>query len=401
YMTQEYQTSMELALKDQILLAGSIKYAYNQLKIKLTQTTYKSVGRVVSIYNTVLAKSSNEYNPIADTTGDVTGDTTGDTTGDDLIGDDTLVVDADDVSVITDIHSWDYELIPVADDFMRLLPSNHLVMPSNTMEQFIPPIDRRITNINELVARFPETEFYLYYVETDHDIDFIHYENTHQIINYMMDHINTSVKVAVQWVTTFESYTDTFYKTDHHWNENGQMIGYQNIVTLLGEVPDPNVSIKILENALYVGSRAKQIDDYTVVDDFGILFNDTLKYTVEVNGVEAVVNQKPWYNQGFYSTEIGVNHYAVCFGYDKGLIGYNFDQEEKDNLLVFAASFSNPINELIASHFNHTYVVDLRHYEKDMGTVFDMDSFIKEHDIDKVLYTGYYAFYAGEKFLIN
>ena len=69
--------------------------------------------------------------------------------------------------------------------------------------------------------------------------------------------------------------------------------------------------------------------------------------------------------------------------------------------MVLVESFSNPINELIAAHFDNTYFIDLRHYEKDTGRPFDFGEFIKGKNIDQVLLTGYFYFFANDVFLVN
>ena len=91
--------------------------------------------------------------------------------------------------------------------------------------------------------------------------------------------------------------------------------------------------------------------------------------------------------------------YAGFYGSDYGEVIYDF-HNKKDNLLIFSNSYSNPINELIASSFNKTYIIDLRAYELDLGKTFDIDSYIKENKIDKILFLGDYNFYTDTKFLI-
>ncbi len=83
------------------------------------------------------------------------------------------------------------------------------------------------------------------------------------------------------------------------------------------------------------------------------------------------------------------------------MVEYRYNQPAKGNIVIFAESFSNPINELIAAHFNHTYFIDLRHYERDYGKPFDFGDFIEGKNIDQVLLTGYLYFYANDTFLIN
>jgi hypothetical protein len=253
--------------------------------------------------------------------------------------------------------------------------------------------------INSLVENFDGIEFYTYYIETDHDVDLTQYRNTHEIADYLLEGLNSNVQQDVQWIDSLSDF-DRFYLTDHHWNEIGQLIGYNNIINLMGIEPNFDVEVLKLEDCSYVGSKAKIIDDYSVIDTFGIIFNPNLSYKVYINGEEGIVNQKPGYYNGYYSKEIGVNHYALCYGYDQGLLEYDFEQEDKDNLLIFSASFSNPINELIASHFDHTYVVDLRHYEDDMNNTFEMSKFVADHSIDKVLYLGFLTSFIKEEFLV-
>ena len=48
--------------------------------------------------------------------------------------------------------------------------------------------------------------------------------------------------------------------------------------------------------------------------------------------------------------------------------------------MIVATSYSNPINVMLASHYNKTYVYDLRYYND-----FDFNKIVKKNNIDKVL----------------
>ncbi len=76
-------------------------------------------------------------------------------------------------------------------------------------------------------------------------------------------------------------------------------------------------------------------------------------------------------------------YYISLYGSDFGEIVYDFKEPEKENLMIWKSSFSNPINELIASHFNKTYIIDARYYETHDN--FDYEEYIKANDIDKIL----------------
>ena len=91
------------------------------------------------------------------------------------------------------------------------------------------------------------------------------------------------------------------------------------------------------------------------------------------------------------------NHYGNCFGGDFGEIVYDFGTEGKGNLLMVASSYSNPINALIASGYDKTYVIDLRYYEVWAGEPFDPAAYCEKYGIDTVLLLGdVRLFYAAE-----
>ena len=76
-------------------------------------------------------------------------------------------------------------------------------------------------------------------------------------------------------------------------------------------------------------------------------------------------------------------------------IFYDFAQPEAGKLLLIASSYSNPINGLIASHYDQTYVIDLRYYEEWAGRPFDIVSYAAEKEIDDVLLLGDIEMFLG------
>ena len=97
------------------------------------------------------------------------------------------------------------------------------------------------------------------------------------------------------------------------------------------------------------------------------------------------------YYQGNYNKKEYINHYAKYYGDDYAEVIFDFSNPNKQNLLVLCTSYSNAIKQLLASHFNKTYYIDLRH-NKD----FKVNEYIEENDIDKVLLLGdIYSFIGG------
>ena len=76
---------------------------------------------------------------------------------------------------------------------------------------------------------------------------------------------------------------------------------------------------------------------------------------------------------------------------------FDFHQEDRPNLLIFADSFTNVTQEWIASHFNKTVIIDLRARGED----FDLDAYIRNYDIDILLVTQYYnnLFFNGNMYI--
>ena len=73
--------------------------------------------------------------------------------------------------------------------------------------------------------------------------------------------------------------------------------------------------------------------------------------------------------------------YDLYFGDNNFIRTFSFNNEDKPDILIFGDSFINTNMLWIASHFNNTYIIDLRTREES----FSLNDFINEHDIDAVL----------------
>lgn len=60
------------------------------------------------------------------------------------------------------------------------------------------------------------------------------------------------------------------------------------------------------------------------------------------------------YFQGNYNRSKLTNHYGEFYGEDSGEVIFDFNDNDKDNLLVLGSSYTNDINKLIAFQFNKT-----------------------------------------------
>ncbi len=364
FVKTDYQSNFEQALSDQLLLGQTMKTAYNKVK-------NATLGIVVAGLKK-MQPSLPQQNEIPDNTGQEKG----------------IIFPG---------------LTPRGNDLWELDDSHHLIFPKYENEKADKLFQSKADNINRLADKYPNIDFYCFYIETDTDIDFINKEINHSLLNDLISRFNDQITIDQLSINTPEEYQNWFFKTDHHWNPAGQKEGYQRIAALLKGSNEKLVktSIITLPDVQYNGYKSRKIDDYDITDTFGLLKGEIPKHEVYINHQPAPYGDKKAYEKGSPSLVPGFNHYAACYGYDYGLVEYRFNQPEKGNIVVFVESFSNPINELIAAHFNNSYFIDLRHYKKDCGKPFDFGDFIEGKNINQVLLTGYFYFYANDTFLIK
>lgn len=240
-----------------------------------------------------------------------------------------------------------------------------------------------------------DVPLYLYFIRNSRAHDFMKAENdaAYQAITaaYQPD------GAACFSAADYKEYTELFYATDHHWNHRGADKGYRDVIRLLlgeGEETIP-VKAEVSFPAAFNGSYARQSGRMIGEDHFTVYTYDLKKMITRLNGKNGTYGHQALYEKGRHPTDELRNHYAYYYGGDYGEIIIQSRKADKQNLLILADSYSNPINGLIASHFGNTHILDLRYYQRDMGTDLALDEYIREHDIDLMLLLGDITFFAG------
>ena len=229
---------------------------------------------------------------------------------------------------------------------------------------------------------------YLYFISNSRVTDFDHLAENGRIYNWIRSFF-TLDGAACFAPESYEDYCRWFYQTDHHWNDQGFYRGYTEILKLLKPDETPAGPGERLEtDAVFNGSYARVTKSLRADEHFVVRSFDLPKYTVTLNGKRGTYGKLKAYLSGRFPSEPLTNHYANCYGGDYGEIVFDFGTENRGRLLLVASSYSNPINALIASHFDRTYVIDLRYYESYAGHVFDPAAYVKENNIDTVLLLG-------------
>ena len=222
---------------------------------------------------------------------------------------------------------------------------------------------------------------YYYAINRAYTINFEKDEMTFNIEDFLKENLTGDYKIKSLNNFSYENYTKYFYKTDHHWNYKGSYKGYKEIHDLLELDDDYLEPSGILESKYkFFGSHAKLSKMFVHGDDFKYYSFDYKEHATYLNGEIGLYTNTNRKIKEKYS-----NFYQVIYGGDGYDLLYNFDEPEKDNLLIIATSFSNPINEMIASHFNKTYVIDLRTMRNGNDSPVNLKEYVRWHDIDKVL----------------
>lgn len=335
--TGESQDNIELAFADQIPLSTTMKKTYNFL-------THSVIDRFYSLYEDSMLK--NKYI---------------------------------NLNGIYRIGGTDYLVWGVKDKASAIIP-----------------IDAKIANINSICDKYPQIQFYLYYIEKDTDINF----ETNEKLN-MYEYIDERI-VGENIVTdkfeinSFDDYKDNFYKTDHHWNYKGSYRAYKDLYKLMGIEDEERIPIRTFKmNKKFTGSKA------LTSGLLGLYSEEFEAYIFDIPEHETFVsNEKKEYGRQeecFVNPDIETS-YAHFYGLDNAEVIFDFNRPDKDNVLFIGESYDNAILRLMASHFNKTYAVDLRHYENENGRKFSFKEYVENNEIDRVVLIGNIDYYIMSEF---
>lgn len=301
-----------------------------------------------------------------------------------------------------DATHFKISLNPKGSGLVEAVGENHLIFTKIGLSAAKAGFDKKADNINALAKTYPEIQFNNFYIETDVDIDFVGGKITHDLSNYLDEQFNDNVRFSSLNINSVDEYINGFYRTDHHWDTERQLIGYQSLIKFLKGPDEPLVDFDLyLTNLAYNGYKSRLLNEFTTTDVFKFLVPKVPRSEVYINDVKSTYGKKYSYLKGEFTQETAANYYGDCNGADYALVEFHYNQPSKPNAVIFIDSFSNPLKEAIASHYNNTYYVDFRYYETAYGKPFDFSEFIKDKDISVVVNLGYYYFFAGDTFIIN
>ena len=255
--------------------------------------------------------------------------------------------------------------------------------------------EQHLQALADQVNAISGAKVYLYFIQNSRSVDFDRPEEGTALYDRVRAYFRTDGSAAFTF-TDYEDYGKWFYQTDHHWNNRGSYRGYWEIIGMMGKGEPLEAGEEIAFPFVFNGSYARKTGQLCADEPFRVYEMTVPKHTETLNGKRGKYGRMDAYLKGRYETDPLTNHYSACYGGEYGEILYDFGTEGKGTLLIIANSYSNPINALIASHFDRTAVVDPRYWEKWTGEPFDAAACAGQYGADTVLLLGDIQLFTGE-----
>ncbi|MEL3907778.1 MAG: hypothetical protein P1P64_02040 [Treponemataceae bacterium] len=370
FVTGEFQNKLENAISDQMLASMEIKYTvksfYNFLTANFSSTNTQ--------LKKILAKGQRENNTRLDK--------------DNKAKPEQEKIEKKEparekVPEQKDKGQYTYTEV-VANKIYKLDDSGYLVRKPSApedycFERYAPSMLAKIT--------YPK---YLFFIMTSQSADF------NDLQKYKtLDYIKTKMPMTdydMLSYKSFDEYKKYFYQTDHHWNYYGSYIGYTKIMKMLeGE------DVKLLEP---VGTHTYDVVFYGSLDREGALSFSNEKFKVYLFDIPKYTtycdDEKREYNSRYrytsdkeFPSDKYSDHYNIYYGGGCGKVVFDFDCPEKESILIVGSSFTNPIVELVGSHYNKTHFINPWYFSEIYGYDFvDIESYMEENNLSKLLLIG-------------
>lgn len=259
-------------------------------------------------------------------------------------------------------------------------------------------------NLNEFDLKYPNIKTYVYMPTRIEEILEIPSDNVEncggEYRNQFVINLNENITVGYLQLDSINQHTEYYYKSDFHWNHKGAYQGYTDIINMIRNDYDIDEPRNIKEEVNYpyefhgnISSEIGMLGSTDTISDY--ILNGIGSFIRYADGKESYLD-KVRENYSLNGNNSMHSDYDIYFGDNNSERIYDFNQQDKPNVLVFCDSYFNVIQEWFSSHLNKTIIIDLR-ANKD----FDMDKYIEKYDIDIVLVCQMYKnlFFNGNMFI--
>jgi hypothetical protein len=256
------------------------------------------------------------------------------------------------------------ENAPFADAYIRVPSADAVKLRADMIKQ--------VDEINGFAQRCPDVNWYVFPVTCFEDTELcdeiLPTESKRILFTEFFSRIS-SLNPGIQY--DYTEYTDIkqweklHYKTDHHWNVYGYTEGYRLIAEMFKKnYPDIEPMVPTIhtfdDGVKLFGSISLAISDYRLFDVFHAADFSLPEHTyvredgVSYGATRSFQQSMELYLNKKHSTKQGYNHY-VQFSPIVKEVTYPQNNTGR-NLMIIADSYSIPLLEVLAAHFDNTYV---------------------------------------------
>lgn len=310
----------------------------------------------------------------------------------------------------SDFKIVDYNKLPkklCKDNYVKV-DNDYAVYDCSDMIVYYPYSKDRIYSALQKKLKYYDSinkniDTYYYYIPNSYAIDFSKNTPVIDIEQELKKNFKNPYTYSSLKINNFSDFKSYFFKTDHHWNYKGSYQGYKDIISMVSKdepiKPIDEVTFKCT-NFYGTISAITSVRDFK--EEFSVYKFKLPDYSKFIHSSYSFygINDK----NDKYTNDICYPfwyHYYEYYGEDFSLIIYDFHNEEKENVLIVSNSFIKSNRDLIASHFNKTYVINFNNYVEDYGKEFDIRMFVEDNDIDKVIFVYDMWAFTSEKYDIE
>lgn len=240
-------------------------------------------------------------------------------------------------------------------------------IPSPDQETLRPQMERQAAAFNR-IAEEERVQLYLYPVTCFEDTvlcdRLIPADSKSALFSDFRTLLDERILFGCLHLDTLQEKQELFWATDHHWNYRGYAQGYADIVRLFQQRYPDIVPLEpvytVYEGVDFYGTNALHLGRTQLADTFGVALYDLPEHElirepgVNYGGWDPIETVKDRYDRGEVHREVGYEHYIDFFRIAKE-IRYPENHFGR-NLLLICDSYSPPLMEALASHFDSTYV---------------------------------------------
>lgn len=279
-------------------------------------------------------------------------------------------------------------------DYLITADGSALLRPVKTFEHNDKEsIDNRINDYEKFIQRHPGIELFIFNVNL---VEMTPYHpnsgltataDNGQSLNYFLRNKPTGLNFENLEINDFNDHLEKFFPSDHHWNIHGALEEYYKIYKMLSDAysnlgpPAEIMSIKKLEGVDFLGAYARGSLYPIKPDAFEAAIYELPEFKIFYENQEIALGKKAEYFNGDFSSDKYTNHYREFYGRGTRSLLYQFRNNER-NLLIIASSHALCIQDLRASHFNKTLVVD---YRSSLLKEYSIDQIMEDYKMDAVL----------------